>query len=241
MNKLSNTLLLLTIGLGLSFSGCKKDEAKKDDTPAKKEPAAKADKTADQPKTDTAAAKPKSDHPEGDHPKHDPKHVATVDEAGDYLKVETSHEPAKPEDPILVVFGGLKVVEAKFDPAKIEGGTATLEFDLTQIESGVGKRDKHLASADYFDSEKHPKGTIAVKDVKSKGEDLYAASADVTVHGVTKTLPIEFKVTEKDETSITIVGTHSFDRNDFGIGKVEGDPAAATVKATLKVKLTATK
>lgn len=238
MNKLTNTVLLLTIGLG--FSACKKDDA-----PAKDEPAAKADKPAAdkaevKPKADKTAAKPKADHPEGDHPKHNPKHVAKVDETGNYLKVETSHEPAKPEDPILVTFGGLKVVEAKFDPKKIEGGTATIEFDLTQIDSGVGKRDKHLASADYFDSENHPKGTILVKEVKAKGDDMFAATADISVHGVSKTLPVEFKVTAKDDSSITINGTLSFDRNDFGVGKAEGDPVAAQVKATLQMKLTTT-
>lgn len=246
MNKLTNTALVLAIGLGIGLSGCQKDE--KGDAPAKSDPATKGELPGSErapgeaPEAEkTAAEKPKGDHPEGDHPTYNPAQVARVDETGDYLKVETKHEPTKPGDPVVVVFGGLKVVEAKFDPAKIEGGSATVEFDLTQIDSGVPKRDKHLASADYFDSAKHPKGTILVKDVKAKGEDMFTASAEITVHDVTKTMLVEFKVTKKDETSITIEGTHSFDRNDFGIGKPEGDPVAAQVTAKLKLSITAPK
>lgn len=238
MFKRTNTALILAIAL--CFPGCKKDE--ESEAPAAKAEHPAGDTTAGDPKGDKATAKePKGDHPKGDHPTYNPADVANVDEMGDYLKVETMHEPTKPGDPVLVVFGGLNVVEAKFDPAKIEGGTATIEFDLTQIDSGVPKRDKHLASADYFDSATHPKGTILVKDVKASGEDMYTASADITVHGVTKSYAVEFKVTEKDQTSITIKGTHRFDRNDFAIGKPEGDPVAAQVKAILKVKITANK
>ena len=238
MSKRTTTALILAIAL--CFPGCKKDEGSEAPAAMAENPA--GDKTAGDPKDEAATAKePKGDHPKGDHPTYNPADVASVDEKGDYLKVETMHEPTKLGDPVLVVFGGLNVVEAKFDPATIEGGTATIEFDLTQVDSGVPKRDKHLASADYLDSANHPKGTILVKDVKASGEERYTASADITVHNVTKTYPVEFKVTEKDETSITIKGTHRFDRNDFAIGKPEGDPVAAQVKAILKVKISANK
>ena len=65
----------------------------------------------------------------------------------------------------------------------------------------------------------------------------YSATADVNVHGVDKSWPVEFEVADQSDSSVTIVAEHKFSRLDFGIGKAEGDSTATDVVATLKLTL----
>lgn len=215
--RFSRPILVLSAAMLLSFTACKKDEA---DKPA----------TTAEPATQPAVL---------DEPKEMPETPPVEDdeEAGDYFYVEISHAEAKEDDPVKVSFPGLRVASTSFDLENLEGGTATLEIDLMKIDSGIPKRDGHLASPDYFDSTKHPKAVIMVKDVKKKDGMTYTATADVEAHGVKKSWPVEFMVVDSDESSITIEAEHKFDRLDFEIGKAEGDSVATEVLAKLKVTL----
>src|SRR5262245_48372559 len=69
----------------------------------------------------------------------------TEDPNADWIKLYASHAPAKPADPVELKFGKFKVVKADFDPAKIEGGKATLELDFTSLKSDSDKRDKDIS------------------------------------------------------------------------------------------------
>src|ERR1035441_1022714 len=57
---------------------------------------------------------------------------------------------------------------------------------VATLSTGDPKRDGHLKSADFFDSEKFP--TLGFKSTKvvRKGEAEYEVSGDLTIHGVTK-------------------------------------------------------
>jgi polyisoprenoid-binding protein YceI len=206
--------------LSLSLGACKKDEKSSEPAAAKVDPAAVK---APEPKPDPA-------------PTPEPAEPAAT-ETGDFFYVEASHAEPKPDDPVKVSFPGVKVIASAINVEKMSEATAEIEVSMSGIDSGVPKRDGHLASADYFDSAKFATATIKVMNVTPKEGDTYAAKSEVTVHGVTKTWDVEFKVVEKADDAITIEAEHKFSRLDFGIGKAEGDSVAADVLAKLRVTL----
>jgi polyisoprenoid-binding protein YceI len=210
-------LCIATIAAAASF-GCSKDKA---------EP-----KQAEVTETKPEPAKAQTPEPA----KADP---APREDSGDYVRVLASHSPAKPGDPVTVAFASFKITKSNFDPANLEGGTAELEIDLGSVSSGVDKRDGHLKSPDFLNVAGSPMALIKIADVKKKDGSTYSATAEVTAHGMTKSLPVEFSVIDSSGSTISIKASKEFSRLDFGIGKAEGDPTEATMTMEMALTLTA--
>lgn len=158
--------------------------------------------------------------------------------APDYVRVLASHAEPKPSDPVVVEIPGFRVTKAAFDPAQVEGGTATVELDLASIASGSPKRDNHLKTADYLDVDKFAVATIDIANVKKTSADHYTADAKVSIHGVEQTLPVTFEVLETLPDGIRIRGEHEFSRHDFQIGAAAGeDSVGETQKIELQLTL----
>jgi polyisoprenoid-binding protein YceI len=163
-------------------------------------------KTADQPDRGSAA------------PTSNPAPPA----ADDRVEVLARHLPAAGKadldaDPVVVHFDKLAVTKASFNPKNLEGGTATIELDLTSIKTGSEERDSDLKSPDYFDVAKFATVTIDVANVK-KQDTKYTADATVACHGVTKTYSVTFEVLATTADTVRIKGEHAFSRLDFSIG-----------------------
>jgi polyisoprenoid-binding protein YceI len=144
----------------------------------------------------------------------------------DRIQVLAKHLPAagQPDldaDPVVVRFEKLTVTKAHFDPKNLEGGSATIELDLTSLKSGDTERDDDLKSAKFLDIAKLATIKIDVANVK-KQDAKYTAAATVTCHGITKTYPITFAVTGSTAGTVTIEGKTAFSRLDFAVGV---DPA----------------
>ena len=163
---------------------------------------------------------------------------AVVDETADRLEIVADHID-KAKGAVTVNFPGLKVVKADFDPAKIEGGTAELEVDATNVSSGIEKRDNHIKSPDYLEVQKFPKVMIKVSNVKKAktGDKSYTADATVKLHDVEKKLPVTFDVVDSGPDWIRIKGEAKFSRLDFKVGKEGGEE---TVEPALTAKLQVT-
>ena len=215
-------LLAATAALALSAPGCgKKEEKKTEPTPEVK-----------QPEVTPEVKTPEVETPEVKQPE-------AAAPGADYVKVLASHEPATPTDPVIIAIEQFAVKSAKFDPTNLEGATAELELDLNSIKSDKDKRDGHLKSGDYLDVATFATAAIKVADVKKKTDKTYTANADVTAHGVTKKLPIEFTVIEAEDDWIKVKAKHEFQRLEFGIGKEPDGQTERTGKAlTIEMQLT---
>lgn len=156
----------------------------------------------------------------------------------DFISVFASHAEPKPNDPVEVKFTGFSVTKASFDPANLEGGTATISIDLATLNSGSDKRDGHLKSEAYIDLSKFTTATIDVSNVKKKDEKHYTADAKVDFHGAQKTYPVEFEVIETGADSVKIRGEQRFARADFAIGKEPGAEESVAKELHIKVQLT---
>jgi polyisoprenoid-binding protein YceI len=157
--------------------------------------------------------------------------------SADSITVQASHEKKKPTDPVTLTFEKFTVKKAKFDPKKIEGGTAEIELDVMSLKSDSAKRDGDIKSPGYLDVGKFATATIAVGNVKKKGDKTFTADATVTFKGATTKFPVTFEVVDTTADSIHIKGEHAFTRKDIKLGKDEGDSIAQDLKIALDLTL----
>ena len=80
------------------------------------------------------------------------------------------------------------------DKANPAASSVNVSIKTATIDTGVADRDKHLRSADFFDTDKFPE--ISFKSTKiapTSRKDVYDVTGDFTMHGVTKqiTVPVE--------------------------------------------------
>lgn len=83
--------------------------------------------------------------------------------------------------------------------------TASLNFtiDVASIDTRQADRDNHLRSADFFDVEQFPNLVFTSTSIEKTGNDKYAVTGDVSLHGVTKpeTFTVTFEGVAKDPMS----------------------------------------
>jgi len=164
---------------------------------------------------------------------------AATEPTADHIEVLGEHKKKKDTDPVVVHFDKFKVTKASFDPTKIEGGTASIEVDLTSLSSGSEKRDTHLKSDSYLDVGKLATMTIDIANVKKQADKTYTADATVKLAATEKKYPVTFDVVDAKDDWIRIKGEHKFPRADFHVGKPESDPdESVAAELTIKVGLT---
>lgn len=100
---------------------------------------------------------------------------------------------------------------------------STVEFTakMDSVDTGVDGRDKHLKTADFFETEKFPEMTFKSTKVEKKGKTLMV-TGDFTMKGVTKS--ISFPVTvagflkdQRGGTKMGAVAETTINRRDFGV------------------------
>jgi len=206
-------------------------------TPACGEKAPPTAPEADKPEADKPEAdKPEADKPEADKPEAD---KPEADEAkGEFIRFDVNHH-----DPDRGMVHGhfekFRVTSAHVDLDNLDRAHATIEIDLASVKTGNEKRDDHVRSADFFEVATYATATVNVKNVKAGEGGTYSADAEVSLHGVSRTLPVTFKVVEThDDGSITIEGEHrGLARADFNIGGSPEDTNVAPNLEFVKVRL----
>lgn len=76
--------------------------------------------------------------------------------------------------------------------AEAHRGSAEIAIDTRSVSTGVEKLDERLQGDEFFDSAKHPQMTFKSEDFRFEGDNLVAASGDLTIAGITH--PVTFKV-----------------------------------------------
>ncbi len=99
---------------------------------------------------------------------------------------------------------------------KLVGGSFTVDMtSLTATDlSGEyqGKLNGHLKADDFFGTAKFPTATLVIKKIGAKSANVYTATADLTIKGITQ--PVTFDITVSGNTATT---TFNVDRTKYGI------------------------
>jgi len=146
---------------------------------------------------------------------------------------------------ISTVRGSFKDVSGTVTPG--DRPSVEVSIPVATIDTGVGQRDDHLRSADFFDAVNHPAmtftGTLVEGDIQSGG----TLAGDLTIRGVTKPVALEVEANGemKDPWGNTKVGftaTGSINRSDFGLTwnqvlEAGGFAVGEKVKLTIDVQV----
>jgi polyisoprenoid-binding protein YceI len=117
-----------------------------------------------------------------------------------------------------------------FDPADPSKALVEATIDAAGIWTGEPDRDVHLRSADFLDVANHPTITFKGDRVDVLGENEATVSGDLTVRGITRSVPLRVRylgqwqtpwwedgVDKGPKTRAGFTATTTVDRHDFGV------------------------
>jgi polyisoprenoid-binding protein YceI len=130
----------------------------------------------------------------------------------------------------------------EFDWSSCLESTFEGEIDAAKIWTGEPDRDAHLRSADFFDVEAHPLITFKGRFVERTGDTGFKAEAEITIRGVTRTVPMDISYLGQWETPfwvgdenrgtlrrIGFQGRARLNRHDFGVSWQDALPGGGRV------------
>ena len=108
------------------------------------------------------------------------------------------------------------------DEARPEASSVVFTIKSASINTNNEGRDKHLNSADFFDTATYPEITFKSTKIAPDGKDKYKVTGNFTMHGVTKeiTLPVAYLGSIKDPRGAERVGfelSTTLNRQDYGV------------------------
>lgn len=122
---------------------------------------------------------------------------------------------------------------ADFDGSGRIGDDGTISGRLVvraaSVHTGIGKRDEHLRSGDFFDTDAAPEITVEVFGATPTGDHSVDLDATMTMRGTTLPLPLQATVTRVGNDALHIVGRATVDRTRWGVtGNMAGMIPATT-------------
>ena len=119
---------------------------------------------------------------------------------------------------------GLVPVKGKFTEFTGEGQLADnrsvsgrLDIQVASLDTGIGRRDKHLLYADFFDAERFPHMSVAVTALQPTTARAADLRATFTIKGRTEWVPLPVTIAELDDGSVRISGETEVERSQFGL------------------------
>lgn len=124
-------------------------------------------------------------------------------------------------------FGRFNSVEGAFtiDADAPENSSVVVSIVAASLDTNHLKRDEHLRGADFFDVTKYPTLTYKSTSVKRTGDKTALVTGDLTLHGVTKPVPLQVTLVnsgpnpmDKTKTVAGFSARGTLKRTDFGMG-----------------------
>ncbi len=109
-----------------------------------------------------------------------------------------------------------------FDSKDIAKSTVEFTAKATSVDTGIGARDGHLRTKDFFEVDKYPDITFKSTKVEKKGKG-WQMTGDFTLKGVTKSITFAFQIVgwlpadEKSGGKMGIAAETTIDRRDYGV------------------------
>jgi polyisoprenoid-binding protein YceI len=103
-----------------------------------------------------------------------------------------------------------------------------VDIRAASLDTGIGRRDKHLRSGDFFDVDRFTEISVvvtAVHPTKGKAADLRTS---FTIKGVTEEVTLPVVISELDDGSIRVTGETKLDRDRFDLGWNRGGMISST-------------
>ena len=118
----------------------------------------------------------------------------------------------------------------------------TATIDLASVDTGKGRRDKHLRGADVLRAEEHPTMTYRSTGLR-RSQDGWVVDGDLTLHGETRSVPLaittnRFAEDVTGDRRATLSATAQISRRDFGV-KIPMSGGMISDKVTINLEIEA--
>ncbi|MDH3746025.1 MAG: YceI family protein [Acidobacteriota bacterium] len=122
-------------------------------------------------------------------------------------------------------------IDLAYDAENPENSSVEARIKVASLDTGNEKRDEHLRSADWFETEEHPYMTFKSTSVRRTGENQLVASGPLTIKG--RSHPVELPIALLGNQMIpeqmqamlggtkevaSFKATTAIERSDFGVG-----------------------
>lgn len=125
---------------------------------------------------------------------------------------------------ITNVSGSFETFDAVVSISGDDFSTAQFNFsaDIESITTGVGDRDAHLKSDDFFNAEAFPQLTFASSSVKFNGDEDVVIEGEMTIRDITKPIVLQAEfggivVDPYGQTKAGLTVTGKIKRSEFGL------------------------
>lgn len=134
-------------------------------------------------------------------------------------------------------FKSWRFTKVDIPDGNIEKGTVEIEVDIASVSTNADKLTEHLKQNDMLDAAKFPKATIKIHSAKKTGDNTYEATADLTLRGVTKSIPVKFKTL--GQSPLRVEGEAVVNRLDFGVYKPYDASDERSVEPSVAIMISA--
>ena len=157
-------------------------------------------------------------------------------------------DPAHASVNFKVKHMGITFVAGKFD--KFDGGIigsidnfndarVFFNIDVPSINTGMGMRDDHLRSADFFEVESFPSMSFESTSIEKLDDKNYKLNGKLQIKDVTKDVTFEVKyggLVKGQDGSETVgfIATNSINRLDYNVA---GDPEGSSIGTNVDITL----
>jgi polyisoprenoid-binding protein YceI len=93
-----------------------------------------------------------------------------------------------------------------------------LDIRAASLRTGIGRRDQHLRSADFFDVERYPEISVVITALEPTIGNAADLRASFTIKGIDEPVPLPVKIAELNDGSVRISGETKVERSQFGLG-----------------------
>lgn len=119
-----------------------------------------------------------------------------------------------------------------FDPENLDSSSMTFTVDIASVDTNNEGRDEHLRSPDFFNARQFPEATFTSTSFTAAGEDMYTVEGNLTVHGATKPVTVNFNWlgsgTIRGTDTAAFEANMEFKRSDFGMTTYIADDGGDT-------------
>lgn len=111
----------------------------------------------------------------------------------------------------------------RFDPANLSGSSINMTINAGSVNTANDRRDAHLRTADFFETDKFPTMRFVSTNIQKMGENSFVAVGNLTIKETTKEirLPFTFLGSMPHPRGGTVAGfkaNYQILRNDYGVG-----------------------
>lgn len=118
---------------------------------------------------------------------------------------------------ILNVKGTFKAAEGSATVTDTGAVTGTLVVDAASIDTKNKRRDQHLRSADFFETDSHPTLTFTATGAQPSADGHFAVQGELTIHGQTRPLELQASAVPESDGSVLVSTEVPIKRSEWGL------------------------